>query len=236
LSTKISFLAFYIIIGFFILFSSIDVAFADILEWDKQTYKIGDTALFGAIIKEANTDPTSIQSILIHVSSDSDPIGMDVVSLETENNSGIFYAYIKFFSFTGTTTIKVSEGDTVYAKYGNLSDTTTIKVSRILANKSEVPRIIIPDWIKDIANWWANDQIDNETFVEGIQFLISEGVIIVPPPEAPEFGESTIEPPSTIQIPEWIKNNAKWWYEGKIKNEEFVNGLQYLVKNGIIIV
>jgi len=235
LSTKISFLAFYIILGFFTL-SSIDVAFADILEWDQPTYKIGETALFGAIINEANTDPNSIQSILIHVSSDSDPIGMDVISYETENDSGIFYAYIKFFSFTGSTTIKVSEGDSVYAKYGNLSDTTTIKVSKIFANQSEDPPIIIPDWIKDIANWWADDQIDDETFVEGIQFLISEGVIIVPPPEVPEFGESTIEPPSTLQIPEWIKNNAKWWYEGKITNEEFVNGLQYLVKNGIIIV
>ena len=236
MSIKISFLVFYIILGFFILFSSIDVAFADILEWDKPTYKIGDTALFGAIVNEANTNPNTKQSILIHLSSNSDPIGIDVISLETEINSGIFVATIKFFSFTGSTTIKVSEGDSVYAKYGNLSDTTTIKVSRTLATQNDKPPIIIPDWIKELANWWANDQIDDETFVEGIQFLISEGVIIVPPIEETNTGESTIEPPSTLQIPEWIKNNAKWWYEGKITNEDFVNGLQYLVKNGIIIV
>ena len=236
MSIKISFLALYILLSFSILILSIDYAFADILSWDKPIYKIGDTALFGAIIKEANTDPTSIQSILIHLSSDSDPIGIDVISLETEINSGIFVATIKFFSFTGSTTIKVSEGDSVYAKYGNLSDTTTIKVSKIFANQSQDPPIIIPDWIKDIANWWANDQIDDETFVKGIQFLIGEGVIIVPPTEVTNTGESTMEPQSTLQIPEWIKNNAKWWYEGKISNEDFVNGIQYLVKNGVIIV
>ena len=88
---------------------SIDYAFADIVSWAELIYKIGDTALFGAIIPEANTDPSSIQSILIHVSSDSDPSGRDVISFETENNSGIFVATIKFFSFTGSTTLKVSQ-------------------------------------------------------------------------------------------------------------------------------
>jgi len=236
LRIKISFLAFYIILCLFILISSIDVAFADLISWDQSVYKIGETALFGAIIPDANTDPNSIQSILIHLSSDSDPIGMDVISLETENDSGIFVATIKFFSFTSTTTIKVSGGDSVYAKYGNLSDTTTIKVPNIFPNQNEEPRIIIPGWIKDIANWWANGQIDNETFVKGIQFLISDGVIIVPPNEVTSTEESTIGQPLTLQIPEWIKNNAKWWYEGKITNEVFVDGLQFLVKNGIIIV
>jgi len=228
LSFKISFLAFYIIFSFLILISSIDVAFADVLEWDKSIYKIGDTALFGAIIKDANTDPTSQQSILIHLSSDSDPIGMDVISLETENDSAVFVATIKFFSFTGDTTIKVSEGDTVYIKYGKLSDTTTIKVSNIFSNQNEKPRIIIPGWIKDIAGWWSDGQIEDEAFVEGIQYLISEGVIIVPPTGVSSTGE--------IEIPIWVKNNAKWWSEGLITKEDFVYGLQYLVKNGIIII
>jgi len=228
LSIKISFLALYIILGFFILFSSIDYVFADIVSWDKLTYKIGDTALFGAIIEKENTDPNSIQSIMIHLSSDSDPIGIDIPTFETENDSGIFVATIKFASFTGGTTIKVSEGDLVYAKYGNLSDTTTIKVSRTFTTQNEEPPIIIPEWIKDIADWWANDQIDDETFVEGIQFLIREGVITVPPTGVSDTGE--------FEIPVWVKNNARWWSDGLITNEDFVKGIQYLVKNGIIVV
>ena len=39
---------------------------------------------------------------------------------------------------------------------------------------------------------------------------------------------------NSVEIPEWIKNNAGWWAEGIIDDEAFVNGIQYLVKEGII--
>jgi len=35
-------------------------------------------------------------------------------------------------------------------------------------------------------------------------------------------------------IPDWVKNNAKWWSEGGIKDEDFVSGIQFLIENGII--
>ena len=35
-------------------------------------------------------------------------------------------------------------------------------------------------------------------------------------------------------IPDWIKNNAIWWSEGKLSEDEFVGGIEYLVKNKII--
>ena len=37
-----------------------------------------------------------------------------------------------------------------------------------------------------------------------------------------------------IQIPTWIKNNAKWWTQGEIGDSDFVKGIQYLVQQGII--
>lgn len=37
-----------------------------------------------------------------------------------------------------------------------------------------------------------------------------------------------------IKIPNWIKNNAGWWANGLIKDDEFVSGLQYLITHGII--
>ena len=37
----------------------------------------------------------------------------------------------------------------------------------------------IPDWIKNNAGWWADGQIDDGSFVSGLQFLIKEGVIKV---------------------------------------------------------
>lgn len=35
-------------------------------------------------------------------------------------------------------------------------------------------------------------------------------------------------------IPTWIKNNAGWWADGLIEERDFVNGIEYLVKNGVI--
>ena len=35
-------------------------------------------------------------------------------------------------------------------------------------------------------------------------------------------------------IPEWIKNNAKWWSEGSISETDYITSLEYLIKNGII--
>jgi len=35
-------------------------------------------------------------------------------------------------------------------------------------------------------------------------------------------------------IPDWVKNNAKWWAEGGIKDEDFVSGIQFLIENGIM--
>ena len=35
-------------------------------------------------------------------------------------------------------------------------------------------------------------------------------------------------------IPDWIKNNAKWWSEGTLDDQTFVNSIGYLVDNGIL--
>lgn len=41
---------------------------------------------------------------------------------------------------------------------------------------------------------------------------------------------------SQHKIPNWIKNNAEWWADGQIDDDAFVNGIEYLVENGILIV
>jgi len=35
-------------------------------------------------------------------------------------------------------------------------------------------------------------------------------------------------------IPEWIKNNAKWWSEGSISETDYIKSLEYLITNGIL--
>jgi len=92
----------------------------------------------------------------------------------------------------------------------------------------EPVKISIPKWIKDNIEWWSTGAISEKEFVGALQFLIKEKIIVLP--EIPE-SKSTI---SEKAVPEWVKNNAIWWSEGKIGDNDFVSGLQFLIKEGII--
>ena len=37
-----------------------------------------------------------------------------------------------------------------------------------------------------------------------------------------------------LEIPQWIRDNAKWWSEGLITDQDYINGLQFLIKEGIL--
>ena len=46
----------------------------------------------------------------------------------------------------------------------------------------------------------------------------------------------TVSAQEDYNIPDWVKNNAGWWAEGQIPDSAFVQGIQWLVSNGIIII
>ena len=85
---------------------------------------------------------------------------------------------------------------------------------------------IIPDWIKNNAKWWSSDTVSDTEFIDGLEYLIGQGLITIPPGTSISTSEQ--------EIPNWIKNNAKWWSNDQISDEDFVKSIQYLVKKGII--
>ena len=84
----------------------------------------------------------------------------------------------------------------------------------------------IPAWIKNNAEWWAAGAIDDDSFIQGIQFLIKENILRIPPTSQ---GNSF-----TSEIPAWIKNNAEWWAAGAIDDDSFIQGIQFLIKENIL--
>ena len=98
-------------------------------------------------------------------------------------------------------------------------------VDRITTTENQY---FIPNWVKNNAGWWSEGQIPDSAFVQGIQFLIKEGIIVVPATENETQGGSN--------IPEWIKTNAGWWAEGQIDDRTFANGIEFLINVGIIVV
>ena len=86
----------------------------------------------------------------------------------------------------------------------------------------------IPDWVKNTADWWADGQIPDSAFLQGIQFLIKEEIIIVQIP--------TVDSEAVEEVPGWVKNTAGWWAEGKIHDITFAGAIKYLLSQGIITV
>lgn len=84
----------------------------------------------------------------------------------------------------------------------------------------------IPEWVKNVASFWYADDIDDASFLTGIQYLIQNDVIVVPITESGTEGGGT--------VPAWVKNNAGWWAQGAITDADFVNGIQFLIKDGLI--
>jgi len=84
----------------------------------------------------------------------------------------------------------------------------------------------IPSWIKNNAEWWSNNKINDNDFISGIEYLIENKIIKV--------STYVNKENFTDVIPSWIKNNAEWWSSGKISDNDFLTGIEYLIENGII--
>jgi len=63
-----------------------------------------------------------------------------------------------------------------------LSD-TTFEIGKAGESTAPSPTPIaetsIPGWIKNNAGWWADGQIDDSSFVSGLQWLISNGIMTI---------------------------------------------------------
>lgn len=87
--------------------------------------------------------------------------------------------------------------------------------------------IQIPSWVKNNAKYWHDNSIDDATFAQGIQYMIKQGIITIPPTQSGQASPG-------VTIPAWVKNNAGYWATGDIDDGTFVKGIQFLITSGII--
>ena len=75
-----------------------------------------------------------------------------------------------------------------------------VVVNRIneIAQNGLSDEISIPDWVRNNEGWWSQNQINDDDFASGIEFLIKEEIIIVPTTNGPSKSEDVV-------IPKWVK-------------------------------
>ncbi|QLH03340.1 fibronectin type III domain-containing protein [Nitrosopumilus cobalaminigenes] len=100
----------------------------------------------------------------------------------------------------------------IQSKTGSNSFTTIQKYDT-------VPNAIITGLVNDASYNFKVSAVNSEGTGKE-----SSAVSVIPKsPDAPKFS-----------IPKWVKTNAGWWAEGKISDVEYVQGIEYLINQGIV--
>ena len=120
---------------------------------------------------------------------------------------------------------------------------------QIVPPQTITPESKVPVFVKNNAAFWADGKITDSDFVQGIQYLIENKIMIVL--ESTISGTTTpsvtvttptvsgttspiISGTTTPTIPAWVKNNAKWWSEDQITEGDFLQGIQWMIGHGVI--
>ena len=85
----------------------------------------------------------------------------------------------------------------------------------------------IPDWLKNITQFWISGGISDDEYFQTLSFLLDEQIIHVPYTKMPKNS-------GDYEIPTWIKTHAERWVDDEISNDEFSIGMYWLLDRKII--
>ena len=108
--------------------------------------------------------------------------------------------------------------------------------SIFIPNSSAQEETKIPNWIKNVAGWWATGEVSEKEFLSGLEYLINNNIIYIHfMPCGGAAAVAASDPTLAAKlIPNWVKNNAGWWATDQIEDDDFINGIEYLIKKSVI--
>jgi len=139
------------------------------LSWEPQSIKSGSTTVFYFKILDAfyvdRQVSVSYDLSIFHdgeeigqVSDVSVDMGLNVIEFDVPDDvSGVMT--LQFENLNGS----------------DLADA----IFPVVVDRVNIDETSIPVWIKNNAGWWATDQIDDSAFLQGIQYLVQKGIIVV---------------------------------------------------------
>ena len=206
-------------IQYFLLFFAISIvcfsttqAEAVEISTSKIDYTHGDYLSYQITVTEI-TDNLAEVYLIIENKGVSTPLLTDIIIASEITEVTAPYPFDKAIWNYGKYSLEVRYGD---------------KVAETDFNIIETGQISIPYWIRDLAKMWIIEEfVTDKDFARAIEYLIQNEIINIPLYDITQ-GEKH------VSIPNWVKQNAAWWVDGKISDTEFALSLQYLVKVRII--
>lgn len=103
----------------------------------------------------------------------------------------------------------------------------TVNDEMIMKEKARVPQ-----WIETTAQFWIDEGVSDREFTDAIGFLVKEKIIDV------EVEPTLVEPDETTtvepEIPDWIASTTEWWINGQVPEDQFLEGIKWMIQNKII--
>jgi len=144
----------------------------------------------------------------------------DLITPFCSKSSGSLFAI-------GTTTVTCRATD---SSGNNIQKSFTVTVNPLVTVITQAPTLKIPAYVKNIATFWQEDQIDDASFVGAIEYMIEQRIITIP----------DVEKSQTITtqkaVPDWVKTTTEYWTSGATSDKEYADTIQWLVGVGIIAV
>ncbi|HYL67267.1 MAG TPA: hypothetical protein VEU72_09005 [Nitrosopumilaceae archaeon] len=181
------------------------------IKTDKTVYEYGDHLSIIFDVSELTGDPITIR-IVDESGTSSSPWPIPITNLKTEITAPV--AFYKTIYKSGTYHI-----DATYSG-SNATTMFTLKDSN---------KIAIPSYDKGIIKLWSENTLYTDaSFANVIREFIQYDIIHIP-----ELNNQTT---NSVHIPSWFKNDARWWSDDLISDNDFALGIQYLIESKIITV
>jgi len=197
-------------------------------ELDKSSPKLAESILMGKVFPKVEIHLTSSAGTIYHtyeltnvmiinysISGDADQLPMEEFSLNFEKLVG------------------KSTADTQTTDGGTLEEPKE-KITPEVALDGTVMRVSpkVPVWVQSTAQFWVDKNVSDREFVDALGFLVKEKIIEVDvEPQLTEQDQLLDEEP---QVPAWIATTTDWWINGQVPEDQFLEGIKWMIQNKII--
>jgi type VI secretion system secreted protein Hcp len=103
----------------------------------------------------------------------------------------------------------------------------------LVKDNSAIQKPKVPKWVQTTATFWVGGNVTDIEFTNALGFLVKEKIIDVEVEKPFEIIDQLEE--KKPQVPAWISQTTKWWIEGKVPEDQFLEGIKWMIKNKIII-
>lgn len=93
------------------------------------------------------------------------------------------------------------------------------------------PNPKVPKWVQTSAKFWVDRNVSDREFTEALGFLVKNGIIDVEI-ESPLTTKEQVD--AEPQVPAWIGQTIEWWLDGEVSEDQFLEGIKWMIKNQII--